>query len=178
MPSRSLQLVSVGNPAADFIKDLAPSLEQQLGMGIVSGTQELATPIYAFNKDRNQYHSNAIVRRLAPLLQADQDFVLGLTDVDLFIPDTPFVFGDSDREIKSAVVSVFRFRENVSSDTLRRRLQSEVLHQAGHLLGLSFCEDNRCIMFSAQTLNEADRRQLTLCHICRNELAKLNRPPT
>jgi archaemetzincin len=101
--------------------------------------------------------------------------VMGLTDVDLFVPDSAFVFGEADRESRSAVVSLARLRQGAEGDMLRRRLQGEVVHQAGHLLGLSYCEDPRCVMFFAQTPQDCDRKQLSLCNLCRNELAKLNR---
>jgi archaemetzincin len=131
-------------------------------------------PDYAFNKDRGQYHCNAIMRRLVTLMEPGQ-MVMGLTDVDLFVPDSPFVFGEADRESRSAVVSLARLRQGAEGEMLRRRLQGEVVHQAGHLLGLSYCEDPRCVMFFAQTPQDCDRKQLSLCNLCRNELAKLNR---
>ena len=132
----------------------------------------LATPAYAFNKDRAQYHSNAVMRRLQGMIEADKHFVLGLLDVDLFVPDSPFVFGESDRESRVAVVSTFRLK-HADPEVLRRRVQVEAVHEAGHLIGLSFCEDARCVMFLAQAPAEVDKKGLAPCNLCRNELVKL-----
>ncbi len=174
MAGKMLQLVAVGNPPPALLKDVAEPLLSQLGLTASFAKTQLQTPTYAFNKDRNQYHSNAIMRRLVPLLERNH-FVLGLADVDLFVPDSPFVFGEADREAKVAVVSTFRLKQGADGDQLRRRTQIEVVHQSGHLLGLSYCDDTRCVMFLATTPADCDRKQLSLCNVCRNELAKLNK---
>ena len=172
--SRVLLLVPIGSAPAALFRDLTVPLTAQLGVTAIHARVSLAAPAYAFNKDRNQYHSNAIMRRLVPLLEPGQ-MVLGLVDVDLFVPDSGFVFGVADRESRAAVLSIARLRQGADETLLRRRVQVEGLHQAGHLVGLSYCEDARCAMFLATTLADVDRKQTALCHICRNELVKLNR---
>lgn len=168
-----LQLVSVGGLPALFLKTLQEPLTQMGITATASGTQ-LPAPSYAFNKDRNQYHSNAILRRLAPLRDG-VDFVLAVADVDLFVPDSPFVFGEADRESRVAVISVFRLSQNVDAEARKRRARIEAVHQVGHLLGLSNCDDPRCAMFLATSAGEIDRKGTGLCNLCRNELAKLSR---
>lgn len=176
MATKLLQLVCVGSPPPALLKEMEEPLLAQLGVVAVVGKAQLSSPAYAFNKDRNQYHSNAIMRRLVPLLESSQKFVLGLADVDLFVPDSTFVFGEADREAKVAVISIARLRSpSGDPDILRRRAQVEVVHQVGHLLGLSYCEDSRCAMFLATSPGDCDRKGVALCNICRNELAKLNR---
>jgi archaemetzincin len=174
MPQKKLLLIPVGSPPLTLLRDVEEPLAAQMGVAVVPSKLQLQRPDYAFNKDRGQYHCNAIMRRLVTLMEPGQ-LVMGLTDVDLFVPDSPYVFGEADRESRSAVVSLARLRQGAEGDMLRRRLQGEVVHQAGHLLGLSYCEDPRCVMFFAQTPQDCDRKQLTLCNLCRNELAKLNR---
>ncbi len=174
MPSRVMQLAAIGDAPPSLLRDLELPLTTQLGVTPVYSRISLATPGYAYNKDRNQYHSNAIMRRLVPLLEPGQT-ILGVVDVDLFVPDSGFVFGEADRESRAAVLSIARLRQGADEVLLRRRVQVEGLHQAGHLVGLSYCEDARCAMFLATTLPDVDRKQIALCHICRNELAKLNR---
>ncbi len=175
MAQKVLLLVSVGSPPPSLMKELEGPLAQHMGLVTVMGKAALSRPDYAFNKLRGQYHSNAIMRRLVTLLEPGQAMVMGLTDADLFVPDSAFVLGEADRESHSAVVSTARLRTSTDADQLRRRVQVEGVHQAGHLLGLSYCEDPRCVMFFAQTPGDCDRKQLGLCNLCRNELAKLNR---
>ncbi|QRN96872.1 non-proteolytic archaemetzincin-like protein [Archangium violaceum] len=174
-PQKVLLLVSVGHPPPVLLREVEEPISLQLGLATVVSKTALPTPTYAFNKDRGQYHCNAIMRRLVTLLEPGHSMVLGVTDVDLFVPDSPFVLGEADRESKSAVLSLARLRQGADGELLRRRLQVEAVHQAGHLLGLSYCEDPRCVMFFAQSQQDCDRKQQSLCNNCRNELNKLNR---
>ena len=167
-----LQLVTVGDVAVSMLRELEVPLTQHLQLPAIQGKVGLNTPNYAFNKDRQQYHSNAILRRLAPLAEHGTG-VMGLTDVDLFVPDAEHVFGEADRETRSAVVSIHRLRLGVPVDVLRQRLQREVLHQAGHLMGLSFCEDTRCVMSQSTEPAELDKKQAGFCNLCKNELGRL-----
>jgi archaemetzincin len=179
MPQKSLLLVGVGSPPASLLSVLQEPLAAHLGVSAVVSRTVLPSPKYAFNKDRNQYHCNAIMRRLAPLLQEDpgRDLVMGVTDADLFVPDSDskFVFGEADRESRVAVLSLARLGQGAEGDTLRRRAQVEAVHQVGHLIGLSYCEDSRCVMFAPHTPQDIDRKSLGPCNVCRNELNRLNR---
>jgi archaemetzincin len=170
-----LQLVTVGSPPPALIRDIEEPLRSQLDLVLVQSKRPLQSPTYAYNKDRGQYHCNAIMRRLQANLEAGQHCVLGLTEVDLFVPDAPFVFGEADREAKVGLVSTFRFQGGASAEQLKRRVQVEAVHQGGHLLGLSYCEDPRCVMFLAQSPVDCDRKNVALCNVCRNELVKLLR---
>jgi archaemetzincin len=101
--------------------------------------------------------------------------VLGVTDVDLFVPDAPFVFGEADRDAQTAVVSAFRLKHGgegrpVAPERVKRRLQVEALHEIGHLLGLSHCNDFRCAMFLSHTAADTDRKGGGLCPLCRAAL--------
>lgn len=172
MSIAKLQLVTVGDAAPAMLKELEAPLALHLQLPALPSKISLNTPNYAFNKDRKQYHSNAILRRLAALTEGEVG-VLGLTDVDLFVPEAEHVFGEADREARSAVVSIFRLRQGASLDVLRQRLQREVLHQAGHLLGLSICEDARCVMSVSTDPVELDRKHAGFCNLCKNELQRL-----
>lgn len=173
MNGKSLLLVPVGNLPHALMRELAEPIQVQLGVQVVHAKVQLQSPAYALNKDRKQYHSTAIMRRLGPLKEPGQTFVMGITDVDLFVPDATFVFGEADRESRVALLSTFRLKSNGEGAGFTRRMQIEAVHQGGHLVGLSYCDDPRCVMFMATTPSDCDRKQLVLCNVCRNELVKL-----
>lgn len=173
MAVKELQLVPVGPVQGVFLKELEAPIAQVLGVTAYLGKSLLAQPAFAFNKDRNQYHTTAIMRRLLTMKDMGTPLIFGIADVDLFVPDSSFVYGEADRESHAAVMSVWRLR--AEGDAWKRRTFVEAVHQVGHLVGLSYCEDARCAMFLASTITDAERRQLHLCNNCKNELAKIRR---
>jgi archaemetzincin len=173
-----VQVVPVGAAARSLVKELAEPVTAAYVVEVVIGTP-LAEPRYAFNKDRGQYHSTAILRRLSAVKGKDQLGILGVAEVDLFIPDSPFVFGEADRESHSAIVSLARLRPEFhgaaqNNDLLRARGRTEVVHEMGHLMGLSHCDDPRCVMFFSSSVADTDRKGWQLCNDCRAELARVN----
>ena len=153
MTGVSASLLEVFGPASDL---LAPQVK----------------PDFAFNKDRQQFHSTAVLRRLEGLRPRGRDApVLGVVDVDLFVPDQPFVFGEADRDARSALVSVFRLKGGdghpIPAERLAHRVRVEAAHSVGHLLGLSHCNDFRCAMYLSHTPADADRKGEGLCSACR-----------
>jgi len=166
----------VGSAARALVKDLTEPLLAELGFEAVVGAP-IADPAYAFNKDRNQYHAAAILRRLAGSRPAELAGVIGVFDHDLFVPEGDFVFGEADRESHVGILSIARMRPEFyghapNNDLLRARGRVELAHLAGHLAGLSNCQDPRCLMFLSANVTDTDRKNTHLCHECRNELGR------
>jgi archaemetzincin len=178
MPAR-LVVVGLGPLQRQLIADVGAALTAVFGPPVVAGPAQ-QRPVYAFNKDRNQYHSAAVLRRLAQLRGEQDAPILGVTDVDLFIPDAPFVFGEADRDAGVAVVSCLRLTHGpdgrpADPDRLRRRVQVEAVHELGHLLGLSHCQDAHCAMFLSHKPSDSDRKGPGLCASCRGALGLASR---
>jgi archaemetzincin len=172
-----IQVVPIGSTSRVLVRELAEPLVQ-FGFEVKVG-QPLTDPTYAFNKDRDQYHSTAILRRLVPLKGTDFG-VIGVAEVDLFLPDGEFVFGEADRQSGVATVSLARLRPErfggqSNNDLLRARGRVQLFHEALHLVGLSHCHEARCVMFLPQSVADLDRKQLSLCHECRAELARVSK---
>ena len=135
-------------------------------------------PKYAYNPSRTQYHSAAILKRVELLRKNEWDSALGFVDVDLFVPEVPFIFGEADRSTRAAIISLTRLRPESGPSESRRelthkRLVSEVVHQVGLIRGLAHCPNNRCVMFYAATVQEIDKRGATMCANCRKRLVDL-----
>jgi archaemetzincin len=178
-PPRVL-LVAIGGVPRPLVHDAGAELGRVYGVGAAAQPAQ-DRPKYAFNETRGQYHSAAILRRLAQLGHGEAP-VLGITDVDLFDPDQAFVFGDADRDANAALVSTARLfhgpdGKDVDAERLRRRLLVESVHEVGHLLGLSHCPDARCAMYLSHRPSDADRKGPGLCHACRSALGLGDAPP-
>jgi archaemetzincin len=160
-------LVALGTVSPKLVHSAGEALKDTLEMG-AKIAPSLDRPQYAFNKDRGQYHATSILRRLASL-RAPPVPVVGVLDVDLFLPDAAYVIGDADRDAGAAVFSLARL-SHADPDKVKRRAQVETVHGAGHLLGLSHCTDFRCAMFFSRDAADSDRKGPGLCASCRAAL--------
>lgn len=173
MGDKELQVVVLGSVDASLVAALEEPLARILGIQSYVSKATLPKPAYAFNKTRNQYNAAAIIKRLSTVRENGAPYILAVTDFDIFEPDLPFVYGEANREAKGAVISVHRIRGDAT--LMKKRVCTEVVHQVGHMIGLSLCEDTRCAMFSASNSPDTERRNLNLCANCKNEFAKLRR---
>jgi archaemetzincin len=164
-------LVALGTVSHKLVHAAGEALRDTIDMG-AKIAPSLDRPQYAFNKDRGQYHATSILRRLASL-RSQAVPVVGVLDVDLFLPDAPYVIGDADRDAGTAVFSLARL-SHADPEKVKRRAQVETVHGAGHLLGLSHCTDFRCAMFFSRDAADSDRKGPGLCTSCR---AALGLPP-
>jgi archaemetzincin len=137
--------------------------------------RSLPVPKYAFNPSRAQYHSAAILKRVETLRVAEWDSAIGIVDVDLFVPEVPFIFGEADRSTRSAIISLTRLRPETGTAESKRevtfkRLMSECIHQIGMIRGLAHCPNNRCVMFFSATVQDTDKKGMAFCANCRKRL--------
>jgi archaemetzincin len=171
-------VVPIGAIEERVLKALVAPLNATFGRQVTMAKQ-LPVPKYAFNPSRGQYHASAILKRVETLRLTEWDCAIGVVDVDLFVPDVPFVFSEADRSTRSAVISVARLRPEIGSadsrlDTLSRRLLSEIVHQMGLIRGLAHCPNNRCVMFMSTTVQDTDKKGVQFCANCRKRLATEN----
>ena len=143
-------------------------------------TVELATlpidPETVRDAERGQYHAT----RLLDLLVAAGDLpngdrILGVTEVDLYIPILTFVFGEAQVGGPGAVMSVARLRPTFygmpeNRPLLIERAVKEALHEVGHTFGLLHCRNLDCAMRSSTNAGEVDLKPAALCRECRERV--------
>jgi hypothetical protein len=99
------------------------------------------------------------------------DIVIGITNIPIFSSSNEnllYLFGEANRNYRSAVVSTFSFENNDS------RIVKEIIHELGHLiLGTDHCLNKDCVMSYAKTIIEVDNKSYKLCNKCENESMKL-----
>jgi archaemetzincin len=128
-------------------------------------------PIDSFDPRRQQHSSTQILRWLIDSRPAPSTKVVGITDVDLFIPILTFVYGEAQLGGTAAVVSTARLTSDngfrPSSEMLASRLVKECIHELGHTFGLLHCPLPRCVMARSVNLLQVDAKEPDLCHDCR-----------
>ncbi len=163
----SIHLVGVG--AGGRFDALATGLSRifRASCGVVD---EPVDYLAAFDAGRGQYYSTEILRRLQPLAQNGAR-VLGVTELDLFVPVLTFVFGEAQLEGRCALVSFHRLKEEFYGmpprpDLLAERLLKEAVHELGHTFGLRHCFDWECVMASSHAVELLDVKGAEFCRRC------------
>jgi archaemetzincin len=133
-----------------------------------SVTPPIAIPAESSDPQRRQYSAEAF---LAALNRRPAAKVLGVTDLDLFVPDLNFVFGIAESLGGAAVISLHRLREGATENRYRERIVKEAVHELGHTLGLDHCPDPGCVMYFSNSLADTDRKGKNYCTSCRKKLA-------
>ena len=127
-------------------------------------------PDDAFDPKRQQHSSTRILRWLLAQRPRHADKIVGITDVDLFIPILTFVYGEAQLDGAAAVVSTARLAGGNGARSanilLATRLAKECIHELGHTFGLIHCHQRGCVMGRSVTLAQVDAKDNTLCPDC------------
>lgn len=131
-------------------------------------------PVGTREARRGQHSSRAVLTWLLAQVPAGER-VLGITDVDLFIPVLTFVFGEAQLEGTAAVVSVARLVDHADPKRTAWRLAAESVHELGHTFGLVHCGSMDgtgrraapCVMSRSASVRAVDEKSPRLCPDCR-----------
>lgn len=170
---RSLTLVPIYLSAASrLVERLCADLERILATR-VERRPSWFDPEAAFEPSRGQYDSSQFLELLLRG-EGTGEKVLGVTNVDLFIPVLTYVFGEAQVDGRAAVVSLHRLRNEAyglaaDDGLLAERLTKEAVHEIGHTLGLVHCVNPECVMHSSTYVEEIDLKGETFCRACREE---------
>ncbi|MEM4188678.1 MAG: archaemetzincin family Zn-dependent metalloprotease, partial [Candidatus Hadarchaeum sp.] len=139
-------------------------------------TTRKSIPSTAFDAQRRQYRAESILRHL--LFGAERgSVILGIVNVDLYVPELNFVFGLSQLLGRGALVSIHRLNPSFYGqapdfELIWNRTRKEAIHELGHVFGLNHCDDPKCVMNFSNSILEVDRKSSHFCPRCR---AKLHR---
>jgi archaemetzincin len=157
--------------------DAVKAIRECLAATFAAPVRELALPPvdFAFDAQRGQHASAAVLEMVARLCPSDAEKLIGVTSRDLFIPVLTFVYGHAQLAGRAAVVSLARLRQEFyglepNRDVFLARARKEALHEAGHTFGLVHCADARCAMSLATGIRQIDRKSAAFCAACRRRL--------
>lgn len=171
---KKICIIPIGSIDKEILYYTQKELSERFNMKIDLGEKQ-EDPNYAYNKKRRQYHSTRILKRIHNLRLSGYDRILGITDVDLFVPELTFVFGEADIARKVALISLVRLRQefyDLQEDIFlfKKRVITEAVHELGHTYGLRHCTNSNCVMFFSNTLGDTDRKGSTPCDTCKKAI--------
>jgi archaemetzincin len=167
----AIGVIPIGKIDAIFPKVIAAHISGFLNVQPVV-LPVLDSPAYAFDRERLQYNVATILNRLESTPVKGVDKMVGVLNVDLFLPIFTHVFGEAKQKGNVALVSTFRLGNNPSDQSTPHALVLErtakvALHEACHLYGLTHCENHRCLMHFSGDLKELDNTPFSFCRYCK-----------
>jgi archaemetzincin len=125
-----------------------------------------------------QYHAGEAIEKISKLIPKDGIIVIGLTAYDLYPREEwNFVFGLADKLSGCGIFSFRRYHdelaesfqgdENISFIDFITKLAGKImLHETGHLFGLSHCIYFKCLMNGSNHLQENLSKPFEICPVC------------
>jgi archaemetzincin len=174
---KMVDLLPIGNFDERLLREVAPALAEAFHVTCQIAGARL-DPQFAFHRERQQYHSSELLQAMQQHASPGAWRVLGITGVDLYIPILTFVFGEAQMGGPCAVVSFHRLRQEfygLAADPglLTGRLVKESVHEVGHTLDLTHCDDYSCAMAPSHAVEWIDLKEAELCPNCQGRALEM-----
>ncbi len=174
MKPESIVIISFGYFEHKFPCNMCAEVEQEFRVPTFPREGHLDLSEF-FDPARKQYDANKLLKEIDARFATDNQKILALCNVDLFIPILTFIFGQAFLNGRSGIASAYRLRNEhyglkPDDKILTDRLRKEVIHELGHTFGLYHCTNPVCVMRSSTYVEDIDQKEWKFCAKCRKEL--------
>lgn len=165
-----IRIVAVGRVHPEVLEYLALTVSGTFDtgchrLGVTLDTQG------AYDSGRRQYNSTQLLAKLLKVSNNSEGMILGVTEVDLFIPILTFVFGQAQLGGPAALISTHRLRPQFyglreEKQLFYSRCEKEANHELGHACGLGHCRSYDCAMHVSNSVEQVDLKRSSFCSAC------------
>nr|MBN2276673.1 hypothetical protein [candidate division Zixibacteria bacterium] len=171
-------VVPLGDVDFMMVNRLATSIGPIFGRS-VDILKGMKIPEEAYNVIRSQHYASIILAKLERVKANSRELILGVCEEDIYLPDEPFVLGYSDIVLGTAVISLFKLRQEFyglpeNDMKVYDRLFKQSIHQLSHLFEIPSCRNPKCINYYSQDMLDIDRKGEKFCDICQRRLTGIN----
>ncbi len=143
---------------------------------IVAISSPKEAPRRFYDEQRAQYRADLLLKWLKSL-KGEWEFLMGVTEEDIYIPGMNFVFNVHDKAAFAsvAILSLKRLHQEFyglkeEPELFKERVRKQVIHIIGHFLGLPDCPNSYCVMRYVNSVLEIDSKTAEFCPRCRGRL--------
>jgi len=165
--AETLWVVGLGGVDQSVLNTVSEAVTEQLPFDVRHHPDPVGTDGLSDESIDEPYDGVTLARYAA--LQADRDAVLAVTDIDIEHPDGDTSYGISVLDGSLAAVSTARLGDP-DDERFDERLRKEAVAHSAHLLGLSNCWREGCVLRRADMLSELDALEETPCESCRADI--------
>lgn len=172
-----ITLISFSYFEKDFLEKLAGAIKQEFlfSVNIKEGHIDLSE---FYDPGRRQYDGTRLLKEVGSMFPRGSIKILGLFNVDLYIPILTYLFGQAYLKGNAGIASTYRLRNELygmrqNEDLLRDRFRKVCIHELGHSFGLIHCHSPACVMKSSTYVEDIDQKDQNLCIKCREEIKVL-----
>lgn len=144
---------------------------------MVKPLPSIPVPPQSYDDQRQQCLSSEILKAILESAPADENKIMGVTEVDLFIPIFTYIFGEAQLDGRAGLISLARLKpdandESPDEELYKLRALKEAVHELGHTFGLKHCPEPACVMRFANNIIEVDSKDCSFCPSCHDFIVK------
>lgn len=174
--SKKILLIPFNGIDKEVLEKISAYLSKSFKKDVVIG-EKSSLSAGSYNSSRKQFHSSKLLDDLVSKKSKGYGKILGIADVDLYVPRLNFVFGEADPSQGIAIISLTRLSQEFygklkDENLLIERAIKEAVHELGHTYGLGHCRDVKCVMHFSNSLMDTDIKEKDFCSGCQGKLKR------